>query len=211
MRKTNVGMFTLFIIGTPCSGKSLVARLLLQFFRKSKPYITVQHLDDFHIFWEMVEHDDTYSRHKITDDGGIKITDKSFWRDLNEAVVKKVKGKESKIDILLLEFARKNYTDTLKMFPDSILVKSLVLYVDCPFDVAWQRNISRGTTSKVRYISRSEMETTFKTNDFQNIERELDVSVIVVRTDIINKAALQQELNRTIIPLLLKRIVGVSS
>jgi adenylate kinase family enzyme len=179
-------MPTVFLIGRPGCGKSVVYRLLEEQLREKGLKGELRRIDDFPILKRIFEEDVEHRRHRPTPGGGVKITDDMVWDDLTRALNKRALGLQSLDRLLFIEFSRDSYVRAFKNFDPEVLENSLIVYIDCPWDVCWERNVRRAREEKgldAHLVSREEMEKTYAEDDHKELSKHTDVPVLIVKND----------------------------
>jgi hypothetical protein len=189
------------LIGRPGCGKSLVYRILEKELRARGYGGDFKRIDDFpflkHIFDTDVEH----KRHRPALGGGVKITDDTVWDDLARALNEQALGLQDPNRLLFIEFSRDNYVRAFKHFSPEILQNSLVVYIDAPFDLCWERNARRVMGEKgldAHLVSREEMEKTYARDDHEDLPQHVDAPILVVKNDSDDIEKLREELQKVV-------------
>lgn len=175
-----------FLIGRPGCGKTIVYRLLEKKLRAKGFKGELRRIDDFPILKRIFGEDVGHRRHRPTPDGGVKITDDTVWDDLTRTLNKKALELQSPDRLLFVEFSRDSYVRAFKNFSPEVLKNSLVIYIDCPWDVCWERNVRRAREEKgldAHLVSREEMEKTYAEDDHEELSKHTDAPVLVVKND----------------------------
>ncbi len=87
--------------------------------------------------------------------------------------------------VVFVEFARSDYREALAQFSAAVLERAVFVYLDCPFDLCWERNVARWRQERERGIdahltSREEMERTYRTDDGLALPQYFPRQAIVV-------------------------------
>ncbi len=192
-------MPTVFLIGRPGCGKSVVYRLLEKKLREKGFEGELRRIDDFPILKRIFEEDVEHRRHRPTSDGGVKFTDDTVWDDLTRALNKRALELQSPDKLLFIEFSRDRYVRAFKNFDPEVLRDSLIIYIDCPWDVCWERNVRRAREEKgldAHLVSREEMEETYAEDDHEELSKHIDAPVLIVKNDGESLDKLQVELEK---------------
>ncbi len=194
-------MPNVFLIGRPGCGKSVAYRILEEELRARGYGGEFKRADDFpflkHIFDTDVEH----KRHRPAPVGGVKVTDDRVWDDLARALNEEALRLQAPNRLLFVEFSRDNYVRAFKHFSPKILQNSLVVYVDAPFDLCWERNARRARKEKgldAHLVSREEMEKTYARDDHEELPKHVNVPVLVVKNDSDDLGKLRGELQKVV-------------
>lgn len=190
-----------FLIGRPGCGKSVAHRILEEELRARGYNGEFRRTDDFpflkHIFDTDVEH----KRHRPAPGGGVKVIDDRVWDDLARALNEEALRLQTPNRLLFIEFSRDNYVRAFKHFSPKILQNSLVVYVDAPFDLCWERNARRAREEKgfdAHLVSREEMEKTYARDDHEELPKHVNVPVLVVKNDSDDLGKLRGELQKVV-------------
>lgn len=198
----------MFLIGRPGCGKSAVFRIIEQELRVKGFKGELKRIDDFPLLKHIFDTDVEYKRHRPAPGSGVKVTDDTVWDDLAKGLNDQALELQSPDRLLFIEFSRDNYVRAFKNFSQEILKNSLVVYVDCPFDICWQRNVRRTRSEKgldAHLVSREEMEKTYARDDHEELPKHVEASILVVKNDSDDLRKLRRELQKVVEKL--KRIV----
>ena len=194
-------MPNVFLIGRPGCGKSVVFKIIEEQLRARGFKGELKRIDDFpllkHIFGTDVEH----KRHRPAPGGGLKVTDGTVWDDLAKGLNKQAIELQDPNRLLFIEFSRDSYIRAFKNFSPKLLKNSLVVYVDCPFDICWQRNVRRTRSEKgldAHLVSREEMEKTYARDDHGDLPKHISAPVLVVKNDFDDLGRLREELRTAV-------------
>ena len=136
-------MPNVFLIGRPGCGKSAVFRILKEQLRASGFKGELKRIDDFPLLKHIFDTDVEHKRHRLAPSGGLKVTDYTVWDDLAKGLNDQALKLQSPDRLLFIEFSRDNYVRAFKNFNRELLKNSLIVYIDAPFDVCWERNVRR--------------------------------------------------------------------
>lgn len=188
-----------FLIGRPGCGKSVVYRILEEELRARGYKGELKRVDDFPFLKRIFDTDIEYKRHRPAPDGGVKITDDTVWDDLARALNEQALKLQDPNRLLFIEFSRDNYVRAFKHFSPKILQNSVVVYIDAPFDLCWERNARRAREEKgldAHLVSREEMEKTYARDDHEELPDHVDVPVLVAKNDSDDFGKLRGELQK---------------
>lgn len=194
-------MPNVFLIGRPGCGKSVIHKLLAEQLRAGGYEGELTRIDDFPILKRIFEQDVEQKRHRRLPEGGMKITDDKVWDDLSMALNEQALKLQSPDKLLFIEFSRDNYVRAFKHFSQKILQNSLVVYIDAPFDLCWERNARRAKKEQgldAHLVSREEMERTYARDDHEELPEHVDVPVLVVKNDSDDLRKLRGELQKVV-------------
>ncbi|MBS3815370.1 MAG: hypothetical protein KGY45_02255 [Hadesarchaea archaeon] len=194
-------MPNIFLLGRPGCGKSAVYRILKEELREKGYEEDLKRIDDFPILQQIFEEDTEHERHRPAEGGGFKVTDDSVWGDLAENLSDRAEELQSPNRLLFIEFSRSNYVRTFKHFSEEVLENSLVVYIDCPFEICWERNVKRweeeeGTDAHL--VSKEEMEKTYAEDDHKDLPDNVDAPIIFVENNYSGLDKLRNELSLVI-------------
>jgi hypothetical protein len=129
------------------------------------------------------------------------VTDDTVWDDLAKGLNDQALKLQSPDRLLFIEFSRDNYIRAFKNFSPKILKNSLIVYVDAPFDVCWERNARRVREEKgldAHLVSREEMEKTYARDDHKELPKHVSALVLVVENDSDDLGRLREELRKVV-------------
>jgi len=190
-----------FLIGRPGCGKSVVFRIIEEQLRARGFKGELKRIDDFPLLKHIFDTDVEHKRHRPAPSGGLKVTDDTVWDDLAKGLGDQALKLQSPDRLLFIEFSRDNYIRAFKNFSPKILKNSLIVYVDAPFDVCWERNARRVREEKgldAHLVSREEMEKTYARDDHGDLPKHISAPVLVVKNDSDDLGRLREEL-RTVV------------
>ena len=137
------------------------------------------------------------------DDGGFLITDDTVWDDVLKIVNDDSKKASADDKIIFIEYARNNYLDSMKNFSQDLLDESVILYIHCPFEICWERNVERVNKQHAEgidahLVSREEMEKTFLNDDIELLRKESPVPIFTVDNSVTSIELLEKEIDQTV-------------
>lgn len=194
-------MPNIFLIGRPGCGKSIVYRLLAEQLRERGYRGEITRIDDFPILKRIFEQDVEQKRHRSSPDGGMKITDDRVWDDLSMALNEQALKLRSPNRLLFIEFSRDRYVRAFRHFSPELTRDSVILYIDAPFDLCWERNARRAREEKgldAHLVSREEMEETYLHDDQVELEKHVEAPVLVVKNYSDDIESLKSELRKIV-------------
>lgn len=186
-----------FLLGRPGCGKSVVYRILKEELRKEGYEEDLKRIDDFPLLQKIFEEDAEHERHRPTDNGGVKVTDDTVWDDLSEGLDERARELQSPARLLFIEFARDNYIRAFEHFSPEVLKDSIALYIDCPFEICWERNVKRWKEEEgvdAHLVSKEEMRKTYAEDDHEDLPGHMSVPVLLVKNDYSGLDKLREEL-----------------
>ncbi len=174
--------FQVFLLGTPGCGKSEVYRRLGDRLVAEGLAREVTRFDDYPKIRACFEADDAaevagrpraYSSRG--QDGGWLITNAALWDDVLKRINEDVRRERRAGRAIFLEFARPDMVRSISTnFDDEVRSSSLILYIFCPFDICWERNVHRHEAAVAQglddhLVSREEMEKTYLHDDHDRL------------------------------------------
>ena len=194
-------MPNVFLIGRPGCGKSIVFKLLAEQLRSRGYRGELMRVDDFPILKRIFEQDVEQKRHRRFPGGGMKITDDKIWDDLSMALNEQALKLQSPDRLLFIEFSRDSYARAFRHFSPEVMRDSVILYIDAPFDLCWERNARRAREEKgldAHLVSREEMELTYLHDDHEELKKHVKMPMFIVRNDSDDLKGLQAELGKVV-------------
>jgi len=161
----------------------------------------IKRVDDFPVLKEIFDTDTGHKRHRPAPGGGVKVTDDTVWDDLSRALNERALELQAPDRLLFIEFSRDNYVRAFKNFSSEVLKNSLIVYIDCPWDVCWERNARRAREEEgldAHLVSREEMEKTYARDDHEELPGQVGAPVLVVKNDSDDLGKLCGELRRVV-------------
>ncbi|HTI14084.1 MAG TPA: AAA family ATPase [Dictyobacter sp.] len=128
---------TIFIIGTPGSGKSTAARYIRQ--RLQQYGRLTRHVNDYTILYAMFLEDIHHRHFQPTSNNGFDAIDLSVLDIALHEVEKEVERQHGEVDICTIEFARDDYQQAIKQFTPAFLRDAHVLFIDSELETCLQR------------------------------------------------------------------------
>ncbi len=118
-------------------------------------------------------------------DGGWLVTDDALWHEALQRVNQAVLRQRRPGRAIFIEFARPEMVPAIERnFSPEIRASSLLLYIFCPFDICWERNLRRHRSAAAaghddHLVSREEMERTYLHDDHDRLH-QLGIPFLVV-------------------------------
>jgi len=194
-------MPNIFLIGRPGCGKSVVFRIIEQELRAKGFKGELKRIDDFPLLKHIFDTDVEHKRHRPAPGSGVKVTDDTVWDDLIKGLDKQALELQSPGRLLFIEFSRDNYVRAFKNFSPEIMKNSLIVYIDAPFDVCWERNARRAREEQgldAHLVSREEMEKTYARDDHEELPKHVGSPVLVVKNDSDDFGQLREEIQKVV-------------
>ncbi len=179
-------MPNVFLIGRPGCGKSIAYGLLAELLRATGYKGEIMRIDDFPILKRIFEEDVEYKRHRPTPEGGVKVIDDKVWDDLSKALNEQALKLQSEGRLLFIEFSRDSYVRAFKNFSPEVMQNSIIVYIEAPFDVCWERNVRRAREEQgldAHLVSREEMEKTYARDDHEELSKHVEAPMLVIKND----------------------------
>jgi hypothetical protein len=184
--------FQVFLLGTPGCGKSEIYRRLSERLVAEGLATDALRIDDYPQVRACFEADDaaeSAGRPRAWSekgrDGGWVVTDPGLWDEVLRRVNEAVRRERRQGRALFVEFARPDMVRSIAAgFDDEVRASSLLLYIFCPVEICWERNVRRHAAAVEagiddHLVSREEMERTYKKDDHDQLHR-LGIPFLVV-------------------------------
>lgn len=176
--------FQVFLLGTPGCGKSEVYRRLAERVVGEGLASDVIRIDDYPQVRACFDADDEAERagrprlySSRGEDGGWVVRNPALWDDVLKRVNDDVRRQRRPGRAIFLEFARPDMVRSIaEDFDEDVRASSLLLYIFCPFDICWERNVRRHQAAVAsglddHLVSREEMERTYLQDDHDRLHR----------------------------------------
>jgi adenylate kinase family enzyme len=196
-------MPNIFLIGRPGCGKSVVYRMLEEELRGRGYRGGLMRIDDFPLLKRIFDTDVEHRRHRPAPGGGVKVTDDTVWDELIRGLDRQALELQGPDRLLFIEFSRDNYRRAFRNFSPEVMRGALIVYIDAPFDVCWERNLRRVERERERgldshLVSREEMEFTYARDDHEELQKHVGVPVLVVNNESDDLESLRKQLGKII-------------
>ena len=129
----------LFLLGIPGCGKSEIYHRLSQQIMNQGIVKDCERLDDYPILWEYFQNDGPKT--EPCEDGGYLIVDDTLWDDVLCDLDRKCRRQAQANRAVFIEFARGDNRSALENFSAEIMDRAILIYIYCPFDESWRRNV----------------------------------------------------------------------
>jgi len=176
--------FQVFLLGTPGCGKSEVFRRLADRIVQEGLARDVVRIDDYPKVRACFEADDDAERggrprlySSRGEDGGWVVSNPALWDEVLRRVSDDVVHERREGRAIFIEFARPDMVRSIEEnFGAEVRRASLLLYIFCPFDICWERNVRRHQAALAKgiddhLVSREEMERTYLKDDHDRLHR----------------------------------------
>lgn len=131
----------IFVLGLPGSGKSTISRYILNYMQKYHEEYSATRICDYDILYQMFKDDTNHKSFYPTPHDGFYVNDPSMYdlalKKLEEMVVDDCDyaGK----DLVVIEFARTDYTNAFKIFDPTFLHDAFFLFLDVDIETGMKR------------------------------------------------------------------------
>lgn len=181
-----------FLLGRPGCGKSAVFRALTPRFKAAGLAADFERLDDFPRLWARIMEDDARARegkerlHSVADEEGRPcLVYPGVFDEILVELSREVEERARDGKIIFIEFARSSYVQALNSFSARVLDAAVIVYIECPFEVCWERNVRRAEAAAQKgtddhLVPREEMERTYRHDDQSELERHYRGLVVIV-------------------------------
>ncbi len=181
-----------FVLGRPGSGKSTVARHMLEVAsRRGYQSLFVQ---DYDILYKMFLNDRKHEQFRPVDRGGFDVLDYSVLDSALHQMEKEVEDALTlkHIDMVCIEFARNDYRAALSLFSPLFLRNAYFFFIDSDLEFCIRRVQERVTDPPLpdhHFVSEHVMRTYYSNNNWEYMvqqcarEYELCEEIVAVRND----------------------------
>ena len=192
----------LFLMGLPRSGKSTVAYHIAEYVKGYHKNRSVHHMSDYDILYEKFQHDGERKYFTPIEKGGFNIHNFEILDIALEELKQKADILMQRVaqgDLLILEFARNDYSRAFKLLSSSFIRDAYFLFLDVNVEICKERNRARITHKSEgmpddHYVSEDIFNIYYYTDDKQSIASgvKADYGIDDCRVEIIdNKGPLQ--------------------
>jgi adenylylsulfate kinase-like enzyme len=184
--------FQVFLLGTPGCGKSEVFRRLSDRLLREGLAADALRIDDYPEVRACFEADDAAEAagrarqwSEKGKDGGWVVTNPALWDEVLRRVNQAVRRQRDAGRAVFVEFARPDMVRSIAQgFDEEVRASSLLLYIFCPVEICWERNVRRHQAAldagiDDHLVSREEMERTYMKDDHDQLHR-LGIPFLVV-------------------------------
>lgn len=200
-----------FVLGRPGCGKSALYRELEQRILGSGKAMTVERVDDFPILWAKVQADNAREKagkemlhFSRTDDGDLCLIDGNTLDLILEELAADLMAVDKAHHLVVVEFSRPNYVDSLQIFPSRIIEDCVVIYMEVSFETCWARNVARHKAAAAEggddhLVPRGEMERRFLHDDQHRLvpySQEREIPLVVVNNEAHGEEHLREQVER---------------
>lgn len=200
------------MLGTPGCGKSEVYRRIVKRLEEAKIGTDFPRVDDFPKLHACFVADDAAEKagkprqfSRKTSDGGWLVTNPKVWDKLLTMVNEDVLQMQTPGRVLFIEFARPDMVHSILEgnFSKTIVENALAVYIRCPFNVCWARNVARhekavAAGSDDHLVSREEMESTYGTDDHKTFLADKRVRSILIDNSTDDLSKLDSEIDKVV-------------
>jgi adenylate kinase family enzyme len=184
-----------FLLGRPGCGKSAVFRALATKFESAGLAADFERLDDFPKLWDRIMEDDQRASEgkerqcsAVDPEGRYLVTDHRVFDEILVELSRDVEEGTREGKIIFIEFARGSYVRALRSFSARVLDAAVIVYIECPFEVCWDRNVRRAEAAAHQgtddhLVPREDMERIYRHDDSSKLERQYPGSVVVISNE----------------------------
>jgi hypothetical protein len=202
--------FQVFLLGTPGCGKSAVYHRLAGRVVEEGLAKDVLRIDDYPEVRACFQADDeaeragrprVYSARGAG--GGWIVSNPALWDDVLKRVNDRVRRERRPGRATFVEFARPDMVRSIaENFDAEVRSSSLLLYIFCPFDICWERNLRRHEEALEaggddHLVSREEMERSYLEDDHGRLHR-LGIPFLLVDNHIDGEGLLKYAIEETV-------------
>ncbi len=131
----------IFVLGLPGSGKSTISRYILKYMHRYHDEYSITRICDYDILYQMFKDDPDHKSFYPTQHDGFYVKDPSMYvlalKKLEEIVVNDCDY--AKKDLVIIEFARTDYTKAFKNFNPTFLRDAFFLFLDVDIETGMKR------------------------------------------------------------------------
>jgi adenylate kinase family enzyme len=138
----------LFLMGLPRSGKSTVAYHIAEYVKGHYRNRSVHHMSDYDILYKKFQHDTERKYFTPIENGGFNIHNLEILDVALEEFKKKANAfmpTAAQGDLLILEFARNDYSRAFNILSSSFIHDAYFLFLDVNVEICKERNRARIT------------------------------------------------------------------
>jgi adenylate kinase family enzyme len=131
----------LFVLGLPGSGKSTISRYIVSYVQDKHNDRSIQRFNDYDILLEMFQADKDHKHFKPKQYNGFKVKDLLVYDKALEKIEQDASTiiKANNTDLVLIEFARDDYTYAFDLFDFDFLQDAFILFLDAHKDICKKR------------------------------------------------------------------------
>ena len=199
-----------FLLGRAGCGKSAVFRALTPKLEEAGLAADFERLDDFPKLWaRLVEDDRRASEGKqrlwsaVDKEGRHHLSDDRVFDEMLVELGRDVEERTREGKIIFIEFARSSYVQALKSFSARVLDAAVIVYIECPFEVCWERNVRRAEAAAEQgtddhLVPREDMERLYRYDDQSELERQYREWVVIISNEREGEEHLEQQAERVL-------------
>jgi adenylate kinase family enzyme len=181
-----------FVLGRPGSGKSTVARHMIELAsRRGYQSLFVQ---DYDILYKMFLKDSEHERFRPTDRGGFDVLDYTVLDSALQQMEKEIEDVLTlkRTDMVCIEFARNDYRAALNLFSPMFLRNAYFFFIDSDLEFCIRRVQERVTDPPLpdhHFVSEYVMRTYYSNNNWEYMSQQCKKEnkhceeIIAVRND----------------------------
>jgi GTPase SAR1 family protein len=144
----------IFVLGRPGCGKSSAARHILKLARRQN--LEAQRVNDYDILQAMLRADQGFTQIRPTERCGFEVLDFSILDTALNIAEQQTRRLMRSSDIVIIEFARKDYGQALRQFSRTFLKDAFFVFIDTDTNICIQRihnRVINATTSDDHFVS----------------------------------------------------------
>ena len=142
----------LFVLGMPGSGKSTIARHIVNHVNQEHQEWTTTHFNDYEILHQMFEKDED-NLFWPAEYGGFIVRELSVYNEVLKKLEEKVNNfcsTKNDFVIIVIEFARSDYREALQQFNREFVLGACFLFLDADLDICIERIHERTAHPKTK-------------------------------------------------------------
>jgi hypothetical protein len=206
----------LFVLGRPGSGKSEAYRQIDKYIQQAYQDWSVVHFTDYEILQEMFQFEKNFQlneklrKFRPREHRGFDVRDFSVLDDVLKELEKKIKFAYSDIrneQLIVIEFARDDYGEALKLFSPNFLKDAYFLFINSDINACVERihhRVTHSSTVDDHFVSDDIIYSYYRRQRFPFKLERVDspkltkVQVITSRMHILNNKGTQQDFAKKI-------------
>jgi len=184
----------IFLLGRPGCGKSEFFRRLSKRIIEEKIATKIDRIDDYpklEAKWKEAKSKKDFSRIKPSEDGSnldssFTIVDLSIYDEVLKELSDEILKKRDEYEVLFIEFSRPKNLEAIRNFNKEILKNSIAVYLDVPFEICWERILSRIKKMKEQGIDghlvpKEKMKSMYEYDDKEEFLKNSPVPVVHIQ------------------------------
>lgn len=173
---------TVCIIGRPGSGKSTVAKAIRDALVTANVPRLAMWFSDVTFLWQVFNNSRGQDpRVEAAPDGGFVVKDPTLYAQALVDLAGRATRDGAQAGLIILEFSRQNYLEAFGILKAHGIEPNLVVYLDVELSEAKIRNRRRSQAApSEHYVSEVEMNTTFASDDLEQLKAALGARLLVL-------------------------------